>query len=66
MMGGVAVVVTSTLLLLVFLDHPYKRGVGGLRPVAMQRALAQIHQEGVLAREKIIVPCDSEGTARRA
>ena len=26
MMGGVAVVITSTLLLLVFLDHPYRRG----------------------------------------
>ena len=42
MMGGVAVVITSTLLLLVFLDHPYESGTGGLRPVAMERALAQI------------------------
>src|SRR4051794_15979109 len=66
MMGGVAVVVTSTLLLLVFLDHPYRRGVGALRPVAMERALAQIHQEEVLARERIIVSCDSEGAARSA
>ena len=45
MMGGVAVVITSTLLLLVFLDHPYESGVGGLRPVAMERALAQLRQE---------------------
>ncbi len=64
MMGGVAVVVTSTLLLLVFLDHPYASGVGGLRPVAMERALVQIGQESVLAREKPIIPCDREGSPR--
>ena len=66
MMGGVAVVITTTLLLLVFLDHPYGSGVGGLRPVAMQRAVAQIRQETALAREKISIPCDSNGTAREA
>jgi len=49
--------------LLVFLDHPYQSGVGGLRPVAMERALAQLRQESALAREKIIIPCDSQGAA---
>ena len=66
MMGGVAVVITSTLLLLVFLDHPYGSGVGGLRPVAMERALAQLRQERALAHERIIIPCDSRGIARSA
>jgi hypothetical protein len=66
MMGGVAVVITSTLLLLVFLDHPYESGAGGLRPVAMKRALAQIGQERAFARERIIVPCDSKGMAKEA
>ena len=61
MMGGVAVVITSTLLLLVFLDHPYASGVGGLRPVAMERALTQLRQEGALARERISIPCNSRG-----
>jgi len=51
MMGGVAVVITSTLLLLVFLDHPYQSGVGGLRPIAMQRALTQIGEERAALRE---------------
>src|SRR5436190_20623972 len=37
MMGSVAVVISSTLLLLWFLDHPYNQGLGGLRPVAMER-----------------------------
>jgi hypothetical protein len=66
MMGGVAVVITSTLLLLVFLDHPYGSGVGALRPVAMERALAQLRQDKVLAPERIIIPCDSRGIARSA
>jgi hypothetical protein len=66
MMGGVAIVITSTLLLLVFLDHPYMSGVGRLRPVAMERTVAQIHQERVFARDGIIIPCDSSGSARRA
>jgi hypothetical protein len=39
MMGSVAVVITSTLLLLWFLDNPYHLGVSGLRPTAMQRTL---------------------------
>jgi hypothetical protein len=66
MMGGVAVVITSTLLLLVFLDHPYQSGVGGLRPIAMKRVLTQIEQERTFARERIIIPCDSQGNARLA
>src|SRR6476661_8153749 len=36
MMGGVAILVTSLLLLLWFLDNPYHDGVGGLGPVAME------------------------------
>ena len=51
MMGGVAVVITSTLLLLGFLDHPYQSGVGGLRPVAMERALA-LHSPGEAVRAR--------------
>jgi hypothetical protein len=65
MMGGVAIVITSTLLLLVFLDHPYQSGVGGLRPVAMERALEQLRQESAVAHQRIGIPCDSRGAARR-
>ena len=45
MMGGVAIVITSTLLLLWFLDHPYHSGAGGLRPVAMERTIRILDQE---------------------
>jgi len=66
MMGGVAVVITSTLLLLVFLDHPYDSGDGGLRPVAMERALRQLRQERAFLRTSIVIPCDAQVAARGA
>ena len=61
MMGSVAVVITSTLLLLWFLDHPYRNGAGGLRPIAMERTLEQLtHERGIAARG-FQIPCDSQG-----
>jgi hypothetical protein len=62
MMGGVAIVITSTLLLLWFLDHPYHSGPGGLRPVAMQRAIDILDQESAALDEKLTIPCDERGT----
>jgi len=64
MMGSVAIVITSTLLLLWFLDHPYSESVGGLRPVAMERTVAQLTQERGLASERIEIPCDAQGARR--
>ena len=63
MMGSVAIVITSTLLLLWFLDNPYNSGLGGLRPVAMERTLGLIASE---ARDagRFEIPCDSMGAAR--
>ena len=62
MMGGVAIVITSTLLLLWFLDHPYHSGPGGLRPVAMERTLRILDQEAGVISEKLTIPCDERGT----
>jgi len=39
MMGGVAIVISATLLLLWFLDNPYHSGSGSLGPVAIERTL---------------------------
>ena len=61
MMGGVAVVVSSTLLLLWFLDNPFHRGTGGLRPAAMERTLDLLQQEGRLAGG-VAPPCDAAGS----
>ena len=65
MMGGVAVVITATLLLLGFLDNPYTGGVGGLRPVAMERTLRVLAQEVKVVGTPIPIPCDANGAPRR-
>jgi hypothetical protein len=64
MMGGVAIVITSTLLLLWFLDHPYHSGVGSLRPVAMERTISILDEEATAISEKLTVPCDERGSPR--
>ena len=63
MMGGVAVVISSTLLLLWFLDNPYHVGVGGLRPVAMERAIRILDQEAAVGG-RLRIPCDERGVPR--
>jgi hypothetical protein len=63
MMGSVAVVITSTLLLLWFLDNPYSSGVGGLRPFAMERTVKRLTQDTGIATERFQIPCDLDGTA---
>jgi hypothetical protein len=61
MMGSVAIVITSTLLLLWFLDHPYRRGLGSLHPVAMERTLRLLERETGIASGHFETPCDSHG-----
>jgi hypothetical protein len=63
MMGGVAVLVSSLLLLLWFLDHPYTAGTGALTPVAMQSTLEVMeHETGIAAHVDDL--CDPLGDAR--
>jgi hypothetical protein len=64
MMGSVAIVITSTVLLLVFLDRPYHRGLGALKPVAMERTLQLLESETGIAGGRFPIPCDSNGAAR--
>ena len=63
MIGGVALVISSSLLLLWFLDHPYHRGVGGLRPTEMERTLAIMGQEEARFGTRVTPPCDARGVA---
>jgi len=65
MIGGVAVVITSTLLLLWFLDNPYHPGVGGLKPTAMQRTLESLDHLAPLVGGLGRLPCDAHGAALR-
>jgi hypothetical protein len=61
LMGGVSVVVTSLLLLLVFLDRPFGEGVGALRPDAMERTLRLVDQELEIAGLDVAPPCGADG-----
>ena len=63
MMGSVAVVITSTLLLLWFLDNPYHGGAGGLRPFAMERTAARLERDTGIAAGRFRTPCDARGVA---
>jgi hypothetical protein len=64
MMGSVAIVITSTMLLLVFLDRPYHPGVGSLKPVAMERTLQLLESNTGIARGPFTIPCNANGVAR--
>ena len=63
MIGGVAIVISSTLLLW-FLDNPHHSGVGGLRPVAMERTLALLDTEASAVGGIGPLPCDANGAPR--
>jgi hypothetical protein len=66
LMGTVVAAVTSILLVIAFLDHPFQSGVGSLRPVAMQRTLRVLATEQrLLGRAAAPVPCDADGRATR-
>ena len=63
LMGSVVSVILSMLLLLQFLNNPFDRDFGGLRPVAMERALQIIDQELKVSGRVIHPPCDDQGNA---
>jgi ABC-type multidrug transport system fused ATPase/permease subunit len=64
MMGTVVAVITAMLLLLNSLNNPFHNGIGGLRPVAMERALKIIDQELEIAGYHEPPPCDARGNPR--
>ena len=61
--GSVAAVITASLLTLSVLDSPFKEGLGGLQPTAMERTLRQLteglDEVGIAVR----LPCDESGAA---
>jgi hypothetical protein len=65
LMGSVAIVVASMLLLISFLDSPFHSGVGGVRPVAMERTLRIIDEALQAVDGPAQVPCDAHGNAVR-
>jgi hypothetical protein len=63
MMASVATVITSTLLLLWFLDNPYHPGSGSLTPSAMERTVALLEGTTGIAGVRFDIPCDARGGA---
>jgi len=64
LMGSVVSVVDSMLLLIHFLDTPFHSGVGGVRPVAMERTLRIIDQGLRAVRVQLTPPCNADGRPR--
>jgi len=65
LMGAVVAVITATLLLIGFLNEPFHRGFGALRPVAMERTLRILEQERDVVGATGALPCDAEGAITR-
>jgi hypothetical protein len=63
LMGSVVAVLASMMLLLNLLNNPFHDGVGGLRPVAMERSLQVIDEELGDSASHAPIPCDDHGNA---
>ena len=62
LMGSVVSVMMVLLLLLFSLNSPFHGGVGGLKPVAMERSLRIIDQALAAAGVHVQPPCNARGT----
>lgn len=60
-MGGVVMVIVSSLLLLASLNRPFHPGPGSLNPIAMERTLRIIEDVTVEGLWSFPIPCDSLG-----
>ena len=59
--GSLVAMLVTSLLVIRFLDHPYAKGVGSLKPTDMTRVLAQIDQGSRALGIRVPVPCDRAG-----
>lgn len=61
LMGSVMSVIVALLLLIQFLDTPYRAGPGGLKPTAMKRTLVILDRERGIVGDRGALPCDALG-----
>jgi hypothetical protein len=61
MIGSVVAVMVASLLVLRVLDRPFQSGVGGLRPIAMQRTLNILDEARGVLQQTDPLPCDGSG-----
>ena len=61
LIGTVMIVIVATLIVVEFLDNPFDRGFGSLRPEAMERTLRILEEERLVVNETQPLPCDAAG-----
>lgn len=61
LVGSVTSVIVAMLILIGFLDSPYRPGIGGIKPVAMERTLRILDAERTIVRDSAPLPCDKFG-----
>jgi len=64
LIGTVVAVLVATLLVIGFLNAPYRPGLGSLQPTAMQRTLRILDEERQIVGDRTPPPCDERGLAR--
>ena len=61
MMGTVVTVMVLMLLIIGFLNNPFRPGFGSLQPRAMERTLEILEEERTIAHDDGPLPCDEDG-----
>src|SRR3954447_6858469 len=61
LMGSVIAVIPATMLLIGSLSSPFGRGLGELKPVAMERTLRLLDAERRVVADVTAPPCDADG-----
>jgi hypothetical protein len=64
--ASVAAMVTSALLLVWFLDHPFAGESGSIKPIEMEHTLETIEEEEADQAVEVTPPCTPEGDALEA
>ena len=63
LIGTVVAVMVATLLVIRFLDNPYRPGLGSLKPTAMEQTLRILDRERGVIGDTTPPPCDERGSA---
>jgi hypothetical protein len=66
LIGSVVSVMAALMLLLQGLNEPFHSGVGGLKPVAMERSLRIVDVALTALGTDVPIPCDAQGTSVRS
>jgi len=64
--GAVMAMLAASLLVIRFLDQPYSRGAGSIRPTAMEQSLSQLDFATKALNLPLTPPCDDQGRALAA